>query len=286
MPGELDGNALRVFVAIVECQGFSAAAERLHKTQSTISQSLQRLEDIVGAPLIQRTSRSLSLTPAGETFLSYARQILKLHGEAIGALRAPGAQQCVHVGMPEDYAQHWLTDMLSSFQTRFSAVRPDICCEMSSSLVARLQRGELDLALGVEHANLPPGEFLCEEPLVWVAAPNWHIEAGAPVPLAVYAQGCAFRANAERALAESGRAWHVVYTSQSPRGIAAAIEQGHSVGIAARRLVPEGWQVLGAEEGFAPVEPARLVYWLGERSRHPAIDAWVAMFREQLGCSA
>ena len=56
MSGELDGTLLKVFVAIIECQGFSAAAERLHKTQSTVSQSLQRLEDIVGTPLIRRTT--------------------------------------------------------------------------------------------------------------------------------------------------------------------------------------------------------------------------------------
>lgn len=285
MSGELDGTLLKVFVAIIECRGFSAAAERLHKTQSTISQSLQRLEDIVGTPLVLRTSRSVSLTPEGETFLIYARQILKLHHDAISAVHQPNPPECIHFGMPDDYAQHCLALVLRDFQGQFPQMRPDICCEMSTALVGRLQRGELDLVLGVQHAHLPPGETLCEEPLVWVAAQGWQGAPDASVPLAVYAEGCAFRANAVQALAEAGRPWHVVYTSQSPRGIAIALEQGHSVGVTARRLVPPGYQVLDEAQGFPPIEPARLMFWRAAHYLEPAVDALVQILWRQLGGS-
>lgn len=285
MSGELDGTLLKVFVAIIECHGFSAAAERLHKTQSTISQSLQRLEDIVGTPLVQRTSRSVSLTPGGETFLIYARQILKLHNEAINAAHLQNEQVCIHVGMPEDYAQYCLAGMLRDFQAQFPHVRPDICCEMSTALVNRLQRGELDLVLGVQHASLQQGEYLCDEPLVWVAAQGWQAASDASVPLAVYAEGCAFRANAVQALAEAGRPWHVVYTSQSPRGIGIAIEQGQSVGIFARRLVPPGWQILDESQGFPLIEPARLMFWRSAHCQEPAVEAAVDILWRQLAGS-
>ncbi|WP_249584013.1 LysR family transcriptional regulator [Pseudomonas viridiflava] len=285
MSGELDGALLKVFVAIIDCHGFSAAAERLHKTQSTVSQSLQRLEEIVGTPLVQRTSRSISLTPGGETFLIYARQILKLHADAITAVQLPDEQVCIHVGMPEDYAQLCLAALLRDFQAQFPMVRPDICCEMSTSLVSRLQRGELDLVLGVQHASLLPGEFLCEEPLVWVAAEGWSGTQDGSVPLAVYAEGCAFRANAVRALAEAGRPWQVVYTSQSPRGIGIAIEQGQSVGVTARRLVPPHWQVLDESRGFPPIEPAQLMFWRSRESHALAVDTLVDLLSRHLGRS-
>ncbi|WP_213939043.1 LysR substrate-binding domain-containing protein [Pseudomonas sp. dw_612] len=285
MSGELDGTLLKVFVAIIECHGFSAAAERLHKTQSTVSQSLQRLEEIVGTPLVQRTSRSVGLTPGGETFLIYARQILKLHADAINAVQLPDEQVCIHVGMPEDYAQFCLAGVLRDFQAQFPQVRPDICCEMSTALVSRLQRGELDLVLGVQHANLQPGEYLCDEPLVWVAAEGWRAGKHESVPLAVYAEGCAFRANAVRALAEAGRPWHVVYTSQSPRGIGIAIEQGQSVGVTARRLVPPGWQVLDEAQGFPPIDPARLMVWRSTQSQALPVEALVDILCRELGRS-
>ena len=285
MSGELDGGLLKVFVAIIECQGFSAAAERLHKTQSTVSQSLQRLEEIVGTPLIRRTSRSIGLTPSGETFLIYARQILKLHLEAVSAAQLPNKQVCIHLGMPEDYAEYCLGGMLKDFQAQFAQVRPDICCEMSTALVARLHRGELDLVLGVEHAGLQPGEYLCDEPLVWVAAPSWSCVGRQSVPLAVYAEGCAFRANAVQALAEAGRSWQVVYTSQSPRGIAIAIEQGLSVGVMARRLVPAGWQILDEQRGFPPIASARLMLWRSSGCQVPEVEALVEILQRQLGRS-
>lgn len=285
MSGELDGGLLKVFVAIIECQGFSAAAERLHKTQSTVSQNLQRLEEIVGTPLIHRTSSSIGLTPSGETFLIYARQIIKLHLEAVSAAQLPNEQVCIHLGMPEDYAQYCLGGMLKDFQAQFAQVRPDICCEMSTALVSRLHRGELDLVLGVEHAGLQPGEYLCDEPLVWVAAPSWSGVGRQSVPLAVYAEGCAFRANAVQALAQAGRSWQVVYTSQSPRGIAIAIEQGLSVGVMARRLVPEGWQILDEQQGFPAIAPARLMFWRSVGCQVPEVEALVEILQRQLGRS-
>jgi len=282
MSGHLDGTLLKVFVAIIECQGFSAAAERLHKTQSTVSQSLQRLEEVVGTPLIHRTSRSISLTPSGETFLIYARRILKLHNEAINAAHLPNDLTCIHVGMPEDYAQYCLAGVLRDFREHFPKVRPDVCCEASVALVGRLQRGELDLVLGVQHANLQQGEFLCDEPLVWVTADQRAWADDQSVPLAVYAEGCAFRANAIDALAEAGRAWHVVYTSQSPRGIGVAIEGGETVGVTARRLVPEGWRILDERDGFPAIESARLMLWRSSACQEPGLEAMVEMLERQL----
>lgn len=285
MTGELDGSLLKTFVAIIECQGLSAAAERLHQTRTTVSLGLQRLEEIVGTPLIRRTNGFIGLTPGGETFLIYARQILKLHYEAISAVQLPHQHVSIRLGMPQDYADHCLDGMLKDFETQFGQMRPDICCEMPTALVSRLNSGELDLVLGVEHAGLQPGEYLCDEPLAWVVAPSWSCVGRQSVPLAVYAEGCALRANAMQALARAGRSWHVASTSQNPRGIAIAIEQGLSVGVMARRLVPQGWQILDERHGFAPIDPVRLMYWRPAGCQVPEVDALVEILQRQLGRS-
>ncbi|MCF7533677.1 hypothetical protein [Pseudomonas petrae] len=119
-----------------------------------------------------------------------------------------------------------------------------------------------------------------------MAAAGWRAGSEASIPLAVYAEGCAFRANAVRALAEAGRPWHVVYTSQSPRGIGIAIEQGQSVGVTARRLVPAGWQVLDEAQGFPPIEPARLMFWRSTQCEALALETLVDILSRQLGRSA
>ena len=66
----LDPRLLRSFVGIIDAQSFTAAADRLSMTQSTISQQLARLEEQVGSALVDRTARPIVATAAGERLLA------------------------------------------------------------------------------------------------------------------------------------------------------------------------------------------------------------------------
>lgn len=77
-----DPLLLRSFVAVVDCANFTRAAQRLHLTQSTVSQQIRRLEDSLGCKLLDREQRRVMATPEGERLLVYARRILALHEEA------------------------------------------------------------------------------------------------------------------------------------------------------------------------------------------------------------
>ena len=81
-----DPILLRSFVAVVDCANFTRAAQRLHLTQSTVSQQIRRLEDSVGCKLLDREQRRVMATPEGERLLAYARRILALHDEAADVL--------------------------------------------------------------------------------------------------------------------------------------------------------------------------------------------------------
>ncbi|PPC73990.1 LysR family transcriptional regulator [Pokkaliibacter plantistimulans] len=278
----LESDLLRVFVAVIECRGFSAAAERLHKTQSTVSQRLQKLEEMVGTPLMVRNSRSVALTAAGETFLIYAKQILKLHREAIDAATSKSRADVLRIGLPEDYAQHFLSPALTYLRQHYPEIRPDIVCETSTQLVARVHRGELDLALAVRHANTVQGEYLCDEPLVWVASPLLQLQADKPIPLAVYPEGCIFRAHGIAALTAAGRGWQVVYTSQSPGGIGIAIDAGEAVGITSLRLLPRHWRVLTEADGFPPLQAAELMFYYSPGVASPYVQPFASQLADAL----
>ena len=71
----LDIDLLRSFAAVADTGSFTAAAELVARTQSAISVQIKRLEETLGHKVFERTSRSLALTPAGETLLDYARRI-------------------------------------------------------------------------------------------------------------------------------------------------------------------------------------------------------------------
>src|SRR5258707_14927795 len=88
----LDLELLRSFVSVVDSGGFTRAGERVHRTQSTVSQQIKRLEDDLGQPLLNRTAKDVTPTEAGERLLSYARRLLSLAEEARDVLAGPGKE--------------------------------------------------------------------------------------------------------------------------------------------------------------------------------------------------
>ncbi|MTJ79602.1 MAG: HTH-type transcriptional activator AllS [Telmatospirillum sp.] len=88
---KLDVEALRTFVTVAQLRSFSAAANQMHRTTSAISYRIKSLEDSVGTPLFQRTTRSVTLTPSGEVLLEKARQIFEWMQVLPEELRQVGA---------------------------------------------------------------------------------------------------------------------------------------------------------------------------------------------------
>ena len=119
----LDLELLRSFVSVVDAGGFTRAGERVHRTQSTVSQQIKRLEDDVGQPLLNRTGKDVTPTEAGERLLSYARRLLALAEEARDVMARPGSEGAVKLGIPEDFAAYRLAKLLATFSRSRPAVR-------------------------------------------------------------------------------------------------------------------------------------------------------------------
>lgn len=84
MADELDGMA--TFIAVAEAKGFRAAGEQLGVSHSAVSQTLRRLEERIGVPLVQRTTRSVHLTEAGEKLYASVRPALDEVRAAVAAV--------------------------------------------------------------------------------------------------------------------------------------------------------------------------------------------------------
>jgi DNA-binding transcriptional LysR family regulator len=82
----MDLLQLEHFLAVVDEGSFTRAAERVCRTQSAISQSIKKLEDAAGGPLFARDAPDLSLTPAGELLVDYARRMVRIRDEAVRSL--------------------------------------------------------------------------------------------------------------------------------------------------------------------------------------------------------
>lgn len=280
----LETTLLRSFAAVAESESFTAAAEVVGRSQSAVSLQVRRLEEMLDCSLFERSKRSVTLTKAGKDFLTYTYRILRLHEDAVAAVNPALGEIIVRVGMPNDYAELFLPQILTRFEADYPEIRCNIQCDMTWELLNRLDQGALDLVVGIRHAASSTGLTLCTEDIVWVAGPDF--DAGTyserPVPLVLYPESCPYRARGIEALAGSGGQWQIVYTSQSPTGIRIAVEQRGAVTITSRRTVPDQWQILTPAQGFPKLPPAELQLYTAHGGSPHAIDSLAAIIRETL----
>ena len=140
---------LRAFTALADTGTFSSAAEEVHLGQPALSQAIAKLEDSVGVRLIERTTRSVRLTPAGQEFLVEARRVL----EAYERMMARGADWAyVRRGRVElltvpSIAHRVLPALVKAFTGAHAEVTIEVHDHADPVLRQRLERGEGDLAI-------------------------------------------------------------------------------------------------------------------------------------------
>ena len=271
-PQDLQIDWLRCFVAVVDAGSLSAAAGEVHRSQSAVSMQLKKLEDAVGRRLLERGPRKLQLTPDGQTLLGYARRMLDLQAEAQAALHGDELTGRVRLGVPDDYAAKYLTPVLKRFAPKHSGVEIELLCEQSPSLIPRVARGELDLAL-VSRDHARRGTLLFHEPMVWVGSAQFELWRRDPLPIAVYEEASLARRGAIQSLAQQGRRYKVVYNSSSLAGQIAAVDSGLAVAVLTQCSAPPHLQVLGAKQGLGPLIPMEVGVYRSRESRgNKAVD--------------
>jgi DNA-binding transcriptional LysR family regulator len=254
-----DLDLLRSFVSVVDSGGFTRAGERVHKTQSTVSQQIKRLEDDVGRPLLNRSGKTVVPTEDGERLLSYARRMLSLAEEARDVLARPSDEGAVRLGIPEDFAAYRLTELLAGFARARPGLRLDVRADQSTYLRRDLERGDLDLALLKRAAGEKGAIAVWPERVHWVTSKAHPIDLSRPsIPLIGFPPGCLYRAGAIHAIEAAGRSWHMAYTSSSLAGIQAAVSAGLGLSIMSEISIQPGHRILTAKEGFAPIDKTEM----------------------------
>ncbi len=270
-----DPELLRTYVTIVEAGSFTAAAQRVHRTQSAVSMQMRRLEEMVGSILFEKLGRKTKLTADGELFLDHARRILYEYDQALGALSHEDVGGEITIGLPDDYAITYLPEILSRFVKAFPSLRVTIVCEPSRRLSAMIANGSVDIALLTEGEGIGGGIVLHREELVWVSSVRHHAHKQDPVPLAVFHSGDVFRRSAVQRLEDSGRRARVVVSSPSFAGINAALEAGIAVAVISRANVRPGFRILTPQEGFPQLPRLGIVLQRSDRGPPALIDRLV-----------
>ncbi|MEK1836010.1 MAG: LysR family transcriptional regulator, partial [Pseudomonas sp.] len=248
---------LKTFVTVVDEDGFSRAAEKLHLTQSAVSGHLRRLEEQVGKPLLTRTTRSQQLTPDGERLIAYARTILALNRDAWAQLTRTPFHGRVRVGVSEDFVEPRLLRAFQDFAAQYPGMEIDVQVGIPGTLLNLMKQGDLELVIGSLCETSEAGLLLWQEPLVWAWSAQPVTQLPTPLPLALFPEPCPYREIALRRLAQAGIAQRTAMSCTSTSGLRAAALAGFAVAPMTVSQLGQGLAALGAEQGLPDLPDAQ-----------------------------
>jgi DNA-binding transcriptional LysR family regulator len=149
MNTDIELRHLRYFVAVAEELHFGRAAQRLHLAQPPLSQQIRKLEEILGYPLFERTSRSVALTAAGRVFLERAQRTLRNVAGDIDEARSIGRGEVgsLHIGFVGSAMLTTLPAIFRRYREAYPLVRLHLHESFTSKVIEGLQNGTLDAGL-------------------------------------------------------------------------------------------------------------------------------------------
>ena len=257
MPFFVDTLQLKSFIAIAETGTFGQAATTVNRTQSALSLQIRKLEEQLGCELFDRSNRRVALTPQGEIFLGYAKRMMQLQWEAFSRLREPEVEGEIRFGTPEDFATHYLPDVLASFRQHHPRVQLNVACDLTLNLIDGFHRGEYDVILAKrDPQRVKGGAKVWREPLVWAAANDYQPEER--LSLVLSPEPCIYRARALAALDRAKRSWHISYTSPSLAGTLAAVKAGLGITVLPAHMIPAGIHPIRKETKLPHLADAEL----------------------------
>jgi DNA-binding transcriptional LysR family regulator len=258
MTALMDVDQLRTFIAIAETGSFTRAAEVVHKTQSAVSMQMKRLEERLDRPIFARDGRASKLTEDGARLLDYARRIVKLNIEALAAFSDGEFTGRVRLGVPDDYADRYLPEIMARFSRAYPGVELTVICEPSVELVKRIESNELDLAIITNCETNRPSEAFRRERLLWVTSNRHSTHAEEPLPLALGRPPCGWRRAALECLEAISRPHRLLFSSANAGAVAAAVLAGLAVSVFPESGLRPGMRVLTPAEGYPELPSCRI----------------------------
>ncbi|MDU4295661.1 MAG: transcriptional regulator LrhA [Enterobacter asburiae] len=246
----LDLDLLRTFVAVADLNTFAAAAAAVCRTQSAVSQQMQRLEQLVGKELFARHGRNKLLTEHGIQLLGYARKILRFNDEACMSLMFSNLQGVLTLGASDESADTILPFLLNRISSVYPKLALDVSVKRNAFMVEMLNEHKVDLVVTTHR----PGQFDCltlrTSPTHWYCAAEYVLQKGEPVPLVLLDDPSPFRDMVLTALNEANIPWRLAYVASTLPAVRAAVKAG--LGVTARpvEMMSPDLRVLGKSDGL------------------------------------
>jgi DNA-binding transcriptional LysR family regulator len=236
----------RALVAMVEGGSISQAACDLHLTQPVVTRRIQRLEQAIGAALVDRRKRPFTLTSAGEAAVEHCRRLLSVADEMKSiALGAKTPTREMRIGVAHALTELALFEPIEELRRKFPALILRLYTGWSRDLTARVKNGAVDAAVILlpEDELLPAsveGTALAREELAIIAPRQWRSRRWSLARLAeenwvLNPEGCAARAWLQREFAKAGFPLHVGVEAYSYDLQMSLVARGQGLGLVPAR---------------------------------------------------
>jgi LysR family transcriptional regulator, transcription activator of glutamate synthase operon len=291
---------LAYFDAVARHGSFTRAAQRLHVAQPAVSAQIRRLEAELGMPLLERTTRRVALTHAGELFLARVRQVLAQVDGAradLAELRAVLRGQ-VRIGATQVAGSLDLPMALAQFRRRYPGVSLALHSGLIAKLLGMLNAGTVDLVVGPVHDDLPAAYHarpLVSESLVLVtpaghplaACQGTTLAAARGEPFVCLAADSRLHAILTGAAAAEGFTPRIEFETYSPASIRELVAAGLGVALLARSAAEGPGPAIGVcELARAPEHPPIGLIRFRDRPLTPAARAFADHLAKTAGGAA
>jgi len=246
----LDLDLLRTFVAVADLNTFAAAAAAVCRTQSAVSQQMQRLEQLVGKELFARHGRNKLLTEHGIQLLGYARKILRFNDEACTSLMFSNIQGVLTIGASDESADTILPFLLNRISAVYPKIALDVRVKRTPFILDMLENKEVDLVVSTHRPAQFDSLMLRRSPTHWYCAAEYVLQKGESLPLVLLEEPSALRDTVIHTLNAADIPWRMAYVASTLAAVKAAVKAG--LGITARpvEMMSPDLRVLGPFDGL------------------------------------
>src|SRR5216684_4088936 len=145
----MDFDQLTTFVFVAKLKSFSRAGQKVFRSQSAVSAQIRQLEQAYKARLLDRSAKSVELTPAGEVLFEYAEKLLRMRDESIQVVADRGnvVQGPIVFGANEATCLYLLPNIFAEFQRRYPLVHISIYRNFSHKILQRVEDGSIDVGI-------------------------------------------------------------------------------------------------------------------------------------------
>ena len=235
----MDIEALRCFIAVVETGSYTQAAEQVHRSQSAVSQKMNKLTEQADKTLFMKSGRRLELTEDGKFLLGYARHIVSLHDDALRQMH--DSKQIIRplqLGCPDDYAQVILPKVIKYIRKYVPSLPIHVQCHNSIRLRELLGSGALDIAIVSRSSAREAGQFLQQDKGCWAFDGDTKklresYERNLSVPLILFDESCHFHHAAIQGLSQINIASQVICSANSLGAVSSLVLAGQGITVVA-----------------------------------------------------